>query len=78
MRWSVSGRVTALQSRQKAASPSAVTLVVADDGCGFAAADRPPGFGLTGMRERVEEVGGRVSVDSHPGAGTRLTVSVPA
>jgi signal transduction histidine kinase len=54
----------------------AVTLVVADDGCGFVP-DRP-GFGLTGMRERIEQVGGQVDVDSRPGAGTRLTVSVPA
>lgn len=58
-------------------APSSVTLVVADDGCGFAP-DRPPGFGLAGMRERIEEVGGQVRVDSRPGAGTRLTVSVPA
>jgi signal transduction histidine kinase len=57
-------------------APGAVTLVVADDGCGFVP-DRP-GFGLAGMRERIEEVGGQVDVDSRPGAGTRLTVSVPA
>jgi signal transduction histidine kinase len=57
-------------------APDAVTLVVADDGCGFVP-DRP-GFGLTGMRERIREVGGRVAVDSSPGAGTRVTVSVPA
>jgi signal transduction histidine kinase len=56
-------------------APDAVTLVVADDGCGFVP-DRP-GFGLTGMRERIREVGGDVAVDSSPGAGTRVTVSVP-
>jgi signal transduction histidine kinase len=53
-----------------------VTLVVADDGCGFV--PDQPGFGLTGMRSRIEEVGGHLDVDSRPGAGTRLTVSVPA
>ncbi|MFB9722662.1 sensor histidine kinase [Planobispora longispora] len=50
-------------------------LTVADDGAGF-----PPGregFGLLGMRERAEQVGGRVELDSGPGAGTRLTVTVP-
>jgi signal transduction histidine kinase len=66
------GRITV----RLAFAPDTVTLVVADDGCGFVP-DRP-GFGLTGMRERIEEVGGQVDVDSHPGAGTRLTVSVPA
>jgi signal transduction histidine kinase len=30
------------------------------------------------MRERVEQVGGQVRVDSSPGAGTRLTVTVPS
>jgi signal transduction histidine kinase len=36
------------------------------------------GFGLAGMRERVEQVGGRVRVDSSPGTGTKLIVTVPA
>jgi signal transduction histidine kinase len=50
-------------------------LVVADDGCGF-----PPereGYGLLGMRERVQLAGGSVEVDSGPGHGTRLTVEIP-
>jgi signal transduction histidine kinase len=50
-------------------------LVVADDGRGFATPG--DGFGLLGMRERVELVGGRVSVDSGPGAGTVITVTIP-
>jgi signal transduction histidine kinase len=57
-------------------APDAVTLVVDDDGCGFA--PDGVGFGLAGMRERVEQVGGRVRVDSSPGAGTKLIVTVPA
>jgi len=50
-------------------------LVVADDGRGFA----PPGegFGLLGMRERVALVGGAVTVDSGPGEGTVVTVTIP-
>ncbi|HEU4425385.1 MAG TPA: sensor histidine kinase [Pilimelia sp.] len=50
-------------------------LVVADDGRGF----RPEraGFGLLGMRERVQLVGGRMEVDSQPDAGTRITVTIP-
>lgn len=51
-------------------------LVVADDGRGFATPGE--GFGLLGMRERVELVGGAVSVDSGPGAGTTITVTIPA
>ncbi|MFI0260627.1 sensor histidine kinase [Streptomyces sp. NPDC017056] len=56
----------------------AARLVVSDDGRGFtpdgAAAT---GFGLLGMRERVHLVGGSVHIDSSPGTGTRLTVTVP-
>ncbi|PRY37415.1 sensor histidine kinase [Umezawaea tangerina] len=52
-------------------------LEVVDDGRGFDP-DQPEGFGLRGMRERAELVGGRVEVASRPGAGTRVTVTVPS
>jgi signal transduction histidine kinase len=60
-------------------------LVVTDDGRGFdpaacgAQADRAvrAGFGLLGMRERAALAGGRAEVDSRPGAGTTVTVTVP-
>ncbi|KAA6223569.1 sensor histidine kinase [Streptomyces albofaciens JCM 4342] len=52
-------------------------LVVADDGRGFTPGGTATGFGLLGMRERVHLVGGSVHIDSGPGAGTRLTVTVP-
>lgn len=54
---------------------SRARLVVADDGRGF-----PPdreGFGLLGMRERVELAEGSVEVDSGPDTGTRVTVTIP-
>ena len=35
------------------------------------------GFGLRAMRERVEQLGGSVTVESEPGEGTTLTVSMP-
>lgn len=52
-------------------------LEVADDGKGFDTA-QPEGFGLQGMRERAELVGGNLQVRSRPGEGTRITVTVPA
>jgi signal transduction histidine kinase len=50
-------------------------LVVSDDGSGFSP-DRE-GFGLRGMRERVQLAGGRVELNTAAGQGTRLTVTVP-
>jgi signal transduction histidine kinase len=54
---------------------SRARLVVVDDGRGFA--PERAGFGLIGMRERVQLAGGSVDLDSGPGAGTRLTVTIP-
>lgn len=58
-----------------------VTLMVSDDGRGFAANDHRPerghGVGLPAMRERLALVGGTLSIDSAPGAGTRLLAEVP-
>jgi len=54
---------------------------VADNGIGFDAEEvfaRPSShFGLIGMRERIEHLGGRFEIDSAPGKGTRLCVHVP-
>lgn len=49
---------------------------VTDDGSGFDPT-AATGFGLRGMRSRVEEAGGAVSVHSAPGLGTTVTVSLP-
>jgi signal transduction histidine kinase len=57
------------------ADPDPVVEVL-DDGIGFDPA-AAPGFGLDGMRRRVEAAGGRLDVDSAPGRGTRLRVSLP-
>lgn len=58
-----------------------VRLEVKDDGRGFDAATYDGGkgghFGLVGMRERAEQMGGAASVKSSPGAGTEVTVRVP-
>jgi signal transduction histidine kinase len=53
-------------------------LEIADDGVGFDPSLRGgDGFGLPGMRERVERLGGTLRVESAPGAGTRVRVEVP-
>ena len=59
----------------------AIVLEVADDGRGFDPAARhgaPQGhFGLDGMRERVERIGGTLDIHSDPGRGTTVTVRLP-
>ena len=52
-------------------------LDIVDNGKGFNSADKRFGFGLVGMRERVKSMGGRLTIDSKPGAGTTITVQVP-
>ncbi len=61
--------------------PDNVRMQVLDDGCGFDPAEvlaaQSVHFGLVGMRERVEHVGGRFEVKSSPGRGTQLSVELP-
>jgi len=53
-------------------------VVVEDDGLGFdPRTTRTGSLGFVGMRERVELVGGRLTVESAPGAGTTIAVEVP-
>jgi two-component system, NarL family, sensor histidine kinase DevS len=54
-----------------------IVVGVRDDGPGFATDAHHEGFGLIGLRERVELVGGTVTVQSGPGAGTTLEASLP-
>ncbi|MDQ6650595.1 MAG: histidine kinase, partial [Actinomycetota bacterium] len=56
-------------------------VVVADDGVGFAAADPTAvrrGRGLANLQDRVEALDGRLAVTSRPGAGTRISIELPA
>ncbi|HZG55058.1 GAF domain-containing sensor histidine kinase [Paenibacillus sp.] len=57
--------------------PDAVIMTVTDRGVGFAPGAGGFGFGLTTMRERAESVGGAVTVDGRPGAGTTVRVRLP-
>ena len=58
-----------------------MTLVVADNGAGFEPAGpalqrEPPRWGITGMRERAQAVGGSLRIESARGAGTRVIAQV--
>ena len=55
-----------------------VRISVHDDGRGFDTTARSEGFGLLGMRERVQMAGGELSVESNGGRGTTVTASMPA
>jgi signal transduction histidine kinase len=61
-------------------APEQITLRVSDTGVGFDPTETfnaPRGWGLAGMRERVESVGGKVRIRSAPGEGTTIEVIVP-
>jgi signal transduction histidine kinase len=49
-------------------------VAVRDDGAGGA---RPDGTGLTGLRDRLEALDGRLLVDSRPGRGTLVVAEIP-
>lgn len=56
-----------------------VEVEISDNGIGFDAAQvRPSTHGLAGMRHRVEAAGGRLSVQSAPGKGTRILAMMPS
>jgi signal transduction histidine kinase len=60
--------------------PDATELVVRDDGHGFPPAgdDMPGGhFGLQGIRERVDKLGGSLSLNTRPSGGLEIAVRVP-
>ena len=55
-----------------------LAVLVEDDGVGFDQHGSVPfGLGLLGMSERVRELCGRVTIDSAPGKGTRIAVTLP-
>jgi signal transduction histidine kinase len=79
----------AVQNATKHAGPAAHTsirlfadthvlhLEVQDDGRGFELDDVRDGVGLQNMRDRLGAVGGRVTIASEPGHGTRIAATVP-
>jgi signal transduction histidine kinase len=59
-------------------SPAEIALCIEDDGMGFVPRPDADGFGLTGMRRRVEGIRGTLNVDTVPGKGTRIVAKAPA
>lgn len=78
----------AIQNATKYAGPDAtvavrigrhgdeVALTVSDDGAGLPPAAEQ-GSGIIGMRDRIEAMGGRLAIESHPGQGTTVRATVP-
>jgi signal transduction histidine kinase len=56
---------------------SKVTINIEDDGQGMTAGSIANGFGLRGMKERIEHLGGNVDIDSALTKGTRVHVTLP-
>jgi signal transduction histidine kinase len=64
------------------ATAGAVLLEISDDGTGFDPASAtepagPVGYGLPGMQQRAELLGGQLTADSSPGRGTVVRLRVP-
>src|SRR5439155_15702126 len=57
--------------------PAALELEVHDDGQGFDVSAMRSGLGLTSMRERAEQLGGSLDVQSSPGRGTTVSARLP-
>jgi signal transduction histidine kinase len=61
-----------------AAAPSALIVTVLDQGRGFDPVTQPEGMGLReSIRGRITESGGTIRIDSAPGAGTYLEITMP-
>ncbi len=62
---------------------SKLTLAVSDNGCGFKSShsfgvsSRQNGFGLSSIHERIVNIGGEMEIDSSPGQGTTVTLTIP-
>ncbi|MGB3693038.1 MAG: sensor histidine kinase [Spirulinaceae cyanobacterium] len=54
-----------------------ISLIIKDNGQGFNLEQNTTGFGLKGMRERTEALGGKFQTISKPGAGSKIQVAIP-
>lgn len=64
-------------------APTALSLAVQDNGSGFDAeralerTGRNAGWGLLGMRERTSLIGGHMTINSSPGRGACIAITLP-
>jgi signal transduction histidine kinase len=58
-------------------APEEIRLELRDNGRGFDPDSKYDGFGLVGMRERVEGMGGQITLESANGAGTAILIALP-
>jgi signal transduction histidine kinase len=62
---------------QLVGDPHRISFSVDDSGIGFDPARVQPGMGLVSLTDRVGVMGGHLTIDSHPGMGTRIHGEVP-
>ena len=59
-------------------SPEEVTATITDNGKGFDQKEKSESsFGIIGMYERVDHLGGELQIDSEVGEGTKITITIP-
>ena len=58
-------------------SDDTITMTIKDDGCGFDVQAQHAGLGLSSMQQRAQALGGSLVIDSSPGQGTQITVTLP-
>lgn len=54
-----------------------IVITVEDDGRGIPADANPSGYGLRSMRDRAHLLGGKLEIESAPGSGTRVRLTIP-
>ena len=60
-------------------SPKGCEASLRDNGVGFepGASENSSHYGLKGMKERIQKIGGKIHLDTAPGKGTKIKITVP-
>lgn len=72
------GETRRLHSENAPIDSTSVRLLIKDNGVGLSSRESKRGLGLTGVRERVEALGGLFSLESQSGQGTCVTIEIPS
>lgn len=59
-------------------SDNRTKVEISDDGIGFDPSFTHAGYGLSNLRERAANMGGLLDIQSQPGQGTQITLSLPS